>query len=240
MCLKENCKSKDKNVKHNKELGSMKLWRQYLALDRATRVKVAISTACGLLIVLRLVFPEVKVDAITIGLLVVAVLPWVIAFIDSAKFPGGWEVSFREVRDAGEKIASSAGPASKPAEHQALSFLHVANLDPNLALVGLRIEIEKRVRVLAESEGLSARQPLTRLIRELRARELVPGGALNGIEELVMAGNEAAHGARVDNRVSQWAMDYGPDVIGVLDSLIPAAQQGAPSDGQPATRPTRG
>lgn len=62
-----------------------------------TWLKASISViACSLLLV-RIFWPELKVDSVTLGLLVVGVLPWFSNLIESAKFPGGWEVKFRDL-----------------------------------------------------------------------------------------------------------------------------------------------
>ena len=38
-------------------------------------------------------------DAMAIGLLIVAVLPWLFDLISEAEFPGGWKVKFREIKE---------------------------------------------------------------------------------------------------------------------------------------------
>ena len=39
-------------------------------------------------------------DATTLGLLTVAVLPWIYTVLDSAEFPGGWKLQFRKLQAA--------------------------------------------------------------------------------------------------------------------------------------------
>lgn len=44
--------------------------------------------------------PEVlKNDAITIGLIIITILPWLIDVIEETQFPGGWKIKFRELED---------------------------------------------------------------------------------------------------------------------------------------------
>jgi hypothetical protein len=92
--------------------------------------------------------------------------------------------------------------------------------DPNLAIVGIRIEIEKRIRELAEIEGLRLNQPLSRLLRELQFRGVLNQTVFTGLQEIVMAGNQAAHGARVEPSISDWAFTYGPEILLTLDRII--------------------
>jgi hypothetical protein len=73
-------------------------------------IRAALSVCALGLISVRFVRPDLKIDAVTIGLLVVAVLPWLSGLLDSAKFPGGWEVKFRDLestlKDETSKIRS--------------------------------------------------------------------------------------------------------------------------------------
>ncbi|MCF5946695.1 hypothetical protein L2249_25705, partial [Xanthomonas perforans] len=66
-------------------------------------LKAVISVVAVSAIAVRIAFPEIKIDLVTLGLMIVAVLPWLSELIESAKFPGGWEVKFRDLREAGEK-----------------------------------------------------------------------------------------------------------------------------------------
>ena len=61
------------------------------------RLKFLIPVSAGVLLVLHLLRPEWKIDAVTLGLLVVALLPWLFSFVESLEFPGGWKVDFREL-----------------------------------------------------------------------------------------------------------------------------------------------
>jgi hypothetical protein len=183
-------------------------------------LKAVITVTAVAVIVLRIYYPDLRIDAITFGLMVVAILPWLSELIESAKFPGGWEVKFRDIREAGEKVtASSPAPAAEPAQ---AGFLAIAQHDSNLALVALRIEIEKRVRTLARLHNLDERRPLGQLLRELTQRELLPRDTVGGLQELVAAGNQAAHGARVQDGVAEWAVDVGPRILASLDEHLKA------------------
>jgi hypothetical protein len=72
----------------------------------ASRPGVAGGITAGALILLGLKlwvqtrYPAVAFDdAVSVGLLVVAVLPWLSQLLASAKLPGGWELVFRELKD---------------------------------------------------------------------------------------------------------------------------------------------
>jgi hypothetical protein len=63
--------------------------------DTRTRAMIAIAAT---LILLRLRWPSLQIDAVTVGLLLVAILPWLMSDVASAGPPGGWKVQFRELR----------------------------------------------------------------------------------------------------------------------------------------------
>jgi hypothetical protein len=190
------------------------------------------------------------IDVIAFGLFVVAVLPWLSSIIESVDFPGGWGVKLRDVQGAGSLVTAGAetksaaahpsprgaardapqaeakaamqgsGVRTIPLDASEPAFMSIVSRDPNLALVGLRIEIEKRVRQLAGTHGLPDRLPLRKMLNELRRTEILDSQTLQGLDELIMAGNDAAHGATVQDSGAQWAIEYGPKVLAVLDAYI--------------------
>jgi hypothetical protein len=183
-------------------------------------LKLLISVAAGAVIITRVYRPDLNIDAITLGLIIVALLPWLSVLIESAKFPGGWEIKFRNVQSAGQKVLEAAPVAGPTAEAPQPTYLDVVNRDPNLALVGLRIEIEKRLRALAERYNLMDERSVMRLFHRLRERGILNDASISGLQELVMAGNSAAHGAKVEPSVAAWAVDYGPQILAALDSKL--------------------
>ena len=66
-------------------------------------IKIGITAVATFLIIAHLIWPELAIDTIAIVLVIVAVLPWLASIIESAVFPGGWEVVFREVKDTVDK-----------------------------------------------------------------------------------------------------------------------------------------
>lgn len=179
-------------------------------------LKCGISLVAVLMIILRLIFPQINIDGITIGLLVVAVLPWFYSLIESAKFPGGWEVRFRDLKDASKSIPMRPGePLSR-----SFDLLDTAKNDANLALVYLRIEIEKRLRLLAEHYGMNTKLPLVVLFKQMRETTGLDHPFFDDLQQIVSAGNQAAHGASVEPMVADWAMEYGPIIIDGLDYMI--------------------
>src|SRR6266536_979052 len=69
-------------------------------------LKLLIPLIALVFIVVRIFWPGLQIDAITIGLLVVAFLPWLSTLIESAKLPGGYEFTFRRIEAKQEQQQS--------------------------------------------------------------------------------------------------------------------------------------
>ncbi len=154
-------------------------------------------------------------------LLVIAVLPWLAPIFKSLEFPGGWKVEFQELQKAAER-AEKAGLLAAQAVPPATEFVfqQLAESDANLALAGLRIEIEKRLNSLAEKHGIESRsRGLGQLLRALTQKQALSPEASATLADMTGLLNSAVHGASVDPRATNWAMSVGPRVLKALDDL---------------------
>jgi len=192
----------------------------------AMKTKIVISTICVVLAAAHLIWPDVKVDLATLVLLVAAILPWLAAVIRSVELPGVFKIELQDVKAATEKVTGSvAVSAAQPAKVLGggnVEFLRkVAGTNPNLALVGLRIEIERRLSQLAELAQIpSDRRSAGAILRDLMAREKIDRQTAAGLGELIALGNQAAHGVAVSPDAAAWALDTSPLILELLDSLI--------------------
>ena len=190
-----------------------------------TILKVGISLVAVILMGVHLIWPGLKIDSITIGLFMLGILPWLASLLQSAKLPGGWEITFRDVEEAAKKATQTKDTPEQIIDSESPSFFDVADLDSNLALVHLRIEIEKRLRTLAQNANLNSTGPLLRLFRDLQRDGVVDNVVFSGLQELIMAGNQAAHGAEVEPAVADSILEYGPKIINALDHSIARFKQ---------------
>lgn len=97
--------------------------------------------------------------------------------------------------------------------------------DPNLLLVNLRIEIERRLRAIAELVNVKTTQPLALLLRDLKRQEVLPGGFADGLERLIKYGNDSAHGAQVEPGIALQLLSSQDSVLRVLDDIIVALEE---------------
>ena len=70
-------------------------------------VKTAISVVSVVLIIVHLFIPSIKVDIITLGLLIAGVAPWLSSIVKAMEFPGGWKVEFQDFKDITERAESA-------------------------------------------------------------------------------------------------------------------------------------
>lgn len=195
----------------DKSSGQIKRLRQFLTLG-------ALAVAF-----VHLIWPTLAIDAITLVLLVIAIVPWLAPIFRSLEFPGGWKIEFQELQRAAQR-AEEAGLLAAPlqmASEVDYTFQRVAEQDPNLALAGLRIEIEKRLVALAEKHGIGVRgRGLGQLLRLLSERDALDQQERSVLADLTGLLNSAVHGASVDRQVADWAIEVGPRLLRALDELV--------------------
>ena len=216
------------------------------------RLRLFITVAALLVALGHLIFPSVTIDFVTVILLLIAVVPWIAPIVKSVELPGGFKIQLQDVEEAAKEllrvdavVQPAAGEirieTSAPqvtldakaeikfeaevmnrAEAAVASLKNVAGTDPNLALVGFRIEIEKRLRELARNKGLDPSLRVSAMLRELRRRELLPSRVASALSELIALGNQAAHGVAVEPQTAEWVFEEGPEVLAALDRMLRA------------------
>jgi len=82
----------------------------------STRLSIGITLAALALIVVRLLRPDLTIDAVTLGLLIIAGLPWLAPYVRSVKLPGGLEVVLKDLEDKAKEASDAAKSARQQAE----------------------------------------------------------------------------------------------------------------------------
>lgn len=183
-----------------------------------------IITILAILFALAHVFlPSLTIDGITLALFVIAILPWLAPLFKSLEFPGGWKVEFHELEKAKNK-ADKAGllkKSNRKKKATIYSFESLLDKDPNLALAGLRIEIEKRLVQIAKSNKLNiTRAGVGQLISLLNQHRILTPEESSALADMSNLLNSAVHGAEVDKRAADWAVEFGPKLLSGLDEKI--------------------
>lgn len=190
-------------------------------------VKVLITIVAVAAAGVRVGFPHLLIDTTTIVLIVLAALPWLSELIESAELPGGWKIKFRSLQDIAEKSTQIglAESALSKQDQETYSFQLVSPDDPNLALAGLRIEIEKRLKSLAEAHDIGTRmRGVGSLMNDLYAKGVIGTEERSLIADLIGTLNQAVHGAKIERDGANWAMEFGPRLLRSLDRRIDRGQ----------------
>ena len=189
---------------------------QPIKTPSTTLIQYVISIGSVLAAVTHLLFPELAIDAVTVTLLVVAVLPWLGHIFKSIEVPGLGRVEYHELERV-ESQAEQVGLLASEREGQKYSFELVADSDPNLAMAGLRIEIERLLRTIAEAHRLPKIQiPLKRLVYTLRDHQVLTYEEASSLERIIYLLNSALHGAQVPPEAAKWVLDVGPRLLAAL------------------------
>ena len=145
----------------------------------------------------------VAISATTLGLVTIAALPWLLPYLQRSnlgirklKTPGGFEFEFSEFAKEAEEAGLLKTTDKK------YSFEEIYDRDPNLALAGLRIEIERRINTLSELAGLpQRRRSMGSAIRDLNKNGVFQGHEFSLLADLIPALNAAVHAQNLDEHV---------------------------------------
>ena len=198
------------------------------------RIRWSISILSIAALIAHILWPLVTLDLASLVLILVALIPWLAPVIKSIELPGGFKIEVQDLKAATEKIlGSDAEPIQADSTNIPAFFLrssetasvatlrHLAEEDPNLALVGFRIEIERRLNALAAKHELVTHEKSAgQLLRVLQGKYLIPPTMASGLADLIALGNQAAHGAKVSESAARWVLDTAPKVFNELDQLI--------------------
>jgi len=200
--------------------------------------KISITLAAITLGIIHLVFPHINIDAVFLALILVGLLPWIAPIIKALEIPGLVKITFQEAKAATDKLSGNViinvptgemtltgQPPSleiRPTEEDSSQYLRrIIETDPNLGLVAIRIEIEKRVRRIADFMGESSRKEnLQKLVNILGDQNILNTDATQGIIELIILGNRAAHGASVEPGAAALILDTGLSLLRQLDQAM--------------------
>ncbi len=68
------------------------------------KLKCGITIAALLIALAHLIWPTIAIDAITLILLFIALIPWLSPLFKSLEIPGGWKIEFQEIKEKMETI----------------------------------------------------------------------------------------------------------------------------------------
>jgi hypothetical protein len=184
-------------------------------------IQILITISALIIGIIHTIHPDYSIDTIGFAFFVIAIAPWVTHLFKRLELPGV-KIEFKDLERAAKK-ADEAGLLADESDVENLnySFQYIYDQDPNLALAGLRIEIEKKLNKLAELNNIDPRyKGAGRLLRILEKKEVLSFSQQGVLNELLNILNNAVHGANVDNNAINWAMDIGLRILKSLDNRI--------------------
>jgi hypothetical protein len=187
------------------------------------------------LAVLALLFDTLvkPISAISLGLLIVAfaaLSPWwrqVPRYPESAEIPGGLKMKFRQWEQEAEKAGLLATPQPDAAKQPV--YLAISSDDPTLSLVALRVAIERRLRELASTSGITVERPsITNLTRALEEAGQLTWQQAAALRDLLPTLNRAVHAGDITPELGASVVKFGSELLAGLDQKVVAA--GAPRE----------
>lgn len=197
---------------------------------RLKYLSVFVSLLCGCLIVIHAIYPEVTIDTTTIALLMISFFPWLLPYIKSIKFPGG-EITFREEVRRLERLSVESAIAEiqfdetslKPKQIVQPTRASLLEADPNLALASLRIEIEGKLRAIAEKKKVPIRYGRVSaglILNALHLKQIIASTEFQMLKIIIDACNRAVHAEKVDLVTASQVLHIGESAILYLDSVL--------------------
>ena len=192
-------------------LGFSVYLKSLIALWKSYRLKLWLSIFCIAVAVFDTTV--ISLSPVAAGALFIAIVPWVLGYIERVAVPGGFEIV---LKDAERKLdQSNALPDTEDLE----AFEHFKSDDPNLAIALLRVEIERRLRKKAlDVLPDSSKHPksLRALTEELRINNVITNDAAALLFDLLPIMNEAVHGISLRRDATEFTIKYGPKLLAQL------------------------
>jgi len=174
-----------------------------------------------LLALVHMFWPSLAIDGITIALLLIAILPWLAPYLKTLELPGGVKIELKDAMKATEKATGDSHEIKLDKEEsESINTLsRIAEEDANLALIGFRIELEKRLYQAAEINSITIKnRSLLGMVSELQRSGIIPEPLASSLKDLIMLSNKAAHGVSVSKEAAEWVLEKAPAILTNIDS----------------------
>jgi len=191
--------------------------------------QIAISLLACVLLIAHLMWPDLKIDAITLTLFGMAVVPWLGSVFKSLEMPGGWKFEFKDFAAAVTNAETSGllAPEKVALTGQTepqLNYSALIDTYPKLAVIGLRVDIEMRLRELASRNGIKDQKlSATALTRQLAKLQVLTGQESVALLGILASLNPIVHGAEITYANAEQVLAVGKRLIDSLDERLRSA-----------------
>jgi hypothetical protein len=181
------------------------------------KIQFSISWIAFLAIVIHLFFPCIKIDAITLILIWILILPWLIGLFKSVEVHGV-KFEFQDLEPLA-KVAKKLWIWEKTTKIKKWSpdLKAIYDSDPILAFASIRIELEKSLKKLWQWNKNIRSNNLRALILDLYKVGLLSKEEEKLFNDIIPILNLAIHGEKFDMEASKWLINNAPWIIESLD-----------------------
>jgi hypothetical protein len=190
------------------------------------KIKIIVTTVAVIIAAAHLIYPKLSIDTPLVFLLGMAILPWLESLFKSIGLPGGMQFQFHDLTRL-ETDAKKAGLINPAKNLESMtrsytgSFVETVQENKELALVTLRIEIEKKLREIAASKNLStSAQSAAGLVDLLGEQNIFTYKEAVALQNMLSVLHRGAHYPEQDERTAQWVIDNGPSILNTLQEKI--------------------
>jgi hypothetical protein len=201
-------------------------------------IRLIMSIVATLLAMAHFLFPQLKLDMVTVSLVALAVVPWLAPIVKSIELPGGFKLELQELAKVSEQAIDSGLIQSDNTENMhEFWFIRLTNEDPKLAFAALRVEIEKRLRKLADHQGLKDDfKSLGDVLLYLMLTEEISLEQKDVFSKVFEIVRDAYHGAEINSEAIQWAKNTGVGLLIYLDNKIEQIKKEPSASLQPTAK----
>lgn len=175
-------------------------------------------------LILRAWFPD-YIDAVALAVIAVAAAPWLAGVVRRIELPGGLQIEYQDLEPVTKQVEQSGllstGQGDRGRRRHVYAFEELTRGDASLTLIGLHGEIEQRIREIAQSRGIRDENASdVTLIMRLIQEGILAGDEASALHQLLPVLAKAQRGVQVDERVSDWVMNFGPKILDALEERI--------------------
>jgi hypothetical protein len=187
-------------------------------------LRIFITVSAIIVAGIHLFWPAITIDAITITLLVIAIIPWLQPFIKSFELPGGLKIEYQDVQKISQKAERSGllNPEPKGSGGGISPYyaFQRKNEDPVLIFSSLLLDLENQLRSLLDaypgSGGYHENDNIYNLLISLKLHNVLTASEVDTLKDVINILYSGIHGAKIDESIITWATDVVPTIISSL------------------------
>jgi hypothetical protein len=160
---------------------------------------------------------------VTVTLVGIAMLPWFIQYISEIEFPTGVKISMREKVERLKENVEAQGPDPIQETPETNDLITAVLSNPDVALAGLRIEIERRLLTIARLSGEKPSEravSITQLTRQLVKLGVIAPQQGSLLFDLIPVLNDAVHARGISDEIRSWVIRATTPLLAYLDQRI--------------------